>query len=189
MAWCNTPPRLDNHPWWPKACHHDVVPSSTFASTPGDGKSQRPQGGGVNFAEVEYIHHVHPRTQMILVFDWKGPCIGGLTFKNKGQLGSMASIQKPTFGYLQTLRIINVKSSEKKHYIFLMGSLIMSSHLTSIFNVKGHIWQSTVCCLTVICFKTEQRLSMESTCLYTWIQYVPVEPHEAVAEVSRIGNV
>ena len=36
MAWCNTPPRLDNHPWWPKACHHDVVPSSTFASTPGD---------------------------------------------------------------------------------------------------------------------------------------------------------
>lgn len=29
-----------------------------------------------------------PRTQMTLIFDWKAPCVGGLTFKKRGQLGS-----------------------------------------------------------------------------------------------------
>ncbi len=29
-----------------------------------------------------------PGTQKTFIFEWKGPCFGGLTFKNRGQMGS-----------------------------------------------------------------------------------------------------
>ena len=37
------------------------------------------------FLQLFYILYLKPKWPL---FDWKGPCFGGLTFKNRGQLGS-----------------------------------------------------------------------------------------------------
>lgn len=129
------PRRLDNHPWWPKACHHDVVPSSTFASTPGDEKPNDLMEDMWIFLKWKKIHHVYPRTQLILGFDWKGPCIVWLTFKNKGRLGSRLS-------ETQTLFLLGVPNLKNTPDIYLQRSRHLAIDRLFFYRHMSHMFQN-----------------------------------------------